>query len=65
MNDMVKLGAYIVTSLAALNMGMVEFANYDLLVDALSLGADMQTAAYGVFGAAGVGTLADLFKRNF
>lgn len=52
-NDLVLYAIWLLTAVAALNWGLVEFADFDLIVDGLGLSADMLTATYGVIGAAG------------
>ncbi|MXR52314.1 hypothetical protein GRX03_11960 [Halovenus sp. WSH3] len=42
-----------ITELAALNWGLVEFADTNLLTDVLGLSGDPLTVTFGVIGAAG------------
>jgi len=56
-NDLVLYGIWLLTAVAALNWGLVEFADFDLLVDGLGLSADVLTATYGVIAAAGAVSL--------
>jgi len=46
-------GIWIVTALAALNWGLVEFADFDLIVDGIGLSGDILKGTYAVIGAAG------------
>lgn len=45
---------WLTTEIAALNWGLVEFTNTNLLTDVLGLSGDPLTAVFGAIGAAGV-----------
>ena len=64
-NDMLALAVWIVVALGALNWGLVEFVNFDLLKDGLGLaaGSTEYRAVIGVIGAAGLANLIDLGQR--
>jgi len=51
-NDLVLYGIWLVVAVAALNWALVEFGDFDLLVDGLGLRDDVLTMAYAVIGAA-------------
>jgi len=51
-NDLVLYAMWLLVAAAALNWALVEFAQFDLLVDGLGLRNDVLTATYAVIGAA-------------
>jgi len=51
-NELVMTGIWVIVAVAALNWALVEFADFDLLVDGLGLADDMLTMTYAVIGAA-------------
>jgi len=56
-NMMLLYGIWLVVGIAALNWGLVEFADTNLLADTLGLSNDMLTGAYAVIAAAGAVSL--------
>jgi uncharacterized membrane protein YuzA (DUF378 family) len=56
-NMMVLYAVWLLVGLAALNWGLVEFADTNLLADTLGLSNDLLTGAYAVIGAAGAVSL--------
>lgn len=59
-SKMANLGTQLVASLGALNVGLVEMFEYDLVVDLLGLGTDMQTIAFAAVGLAGAALLVSM-----
>jgi uncharacterized membrane protein YuzA (DUF378 family) len=59
-NELVMTGIWLIVAVAALNWALLEFADFDLLVDGIGLSADMLTATYGVIGAAAAVNLYNL-----
>lgn len=52
-NEQVHLVLWLIVGVAALNWGLVEFLDTNLLTDVLNLSGDALTATYGLIGAAG------------
>lgn len=64
-NDMLALAVWLIVALGALNWGLVEFVNFDLLKDGLGLaaGSTEYRALIGAIGAAGAANLIDIAQR--
>lgn len=56
-NMMLLYGIWLLVGIAALNWGLVEFANTNLLADTLGLSGDILKGAYAVIAAAGAVSL--------
>ncbi|MCU4716806.1 DUF378 domain-containing protein [Halapricum hydrolyticum] len=57
----VQLLVVLISAIGAINWGLVEMFDVDLLVE-IGLGADMLTIAYLIVGAAGVVLLVDMLE---
>ncbi len=56
-NMAVLYGVWLIVGIAALNWGLVEFADFDLLVDGIGFTGDILKGTYAVIGAAGAVSL--------
>lgn len=51
-NESLRLAIWVVVGIAAFNWALVEFGDFDLLVDGVGLSGSNLTVAYGFIGAA-------------